>query len=149
MILETPTSFPKSTTSGSSGPIPDASMIADCPRWRISFTSVRCEFVGNGTGNTCSHDLALESPVVQILQIAAEDSEHEFHSEILQDREIQQCLRDRRLREQACLDEDAEDLPPELGNILKNGSQITFLDHAAMLSTNFKFQISNFVATPL
>lgn len=97
-----------------------------------------CDFFGgaaaDGCGDAGGHDFALKGPVVEFFEVAAEDSEDEFYAEIFEDGEVEEGFCDGGLWEEVCLDEDAEDFPPELGDVLEDGTQVTFLDHGGEVS---------------
>ncbi len=84
--------------------------------------------------NPRGHDFTLQSPVEQVLEVATQYAEHELHAEIFQNREVEQSLSHRRLRQQASLDQNKKHLPPELGNILENLPDIARLRHNAFLA---------------
>ena len=133
MIFATPMRSAKSTTGGSSGPVAEASMIADWPRARISSASFDRQRIGDRAGNAGRHDLALQRPIVEVLQIAAEHAEHQLHAEVFEHGEIQQGFRHRGFRQEPGLDEHEKNLPAELGNILEDLPDITLLRHGLFL----------------
>ena len=75
------------------------------------------------------HDLALERPIVEVLQIAAEDAEHQLDAEVFQHREIEQRFRQRGLWQDSGLDEHEENFPAELRDVLQDLAEVVLLAH--------------------
>ena len=90
--------------------------------------------IRNRSGNSRSHDLALEGPIIQILKIPPQNPQDQFHPQVLQNRQIQQCFGKRRLRQKPCLNQYEKHLSPKLGDILQNFSHVTGLRHNAFLA---------------
>jgi membrane protease YdiL (CAAX protease family) len=90
--------------------------------------------VGDRGFDACGHDFALEGPIVEVLEVAAEDAEDEFDAEVLEHGEIEQGFGDGGFGEDPGLDEDAEDFAAELRDVLENGAEVTMRGHGGFLA---------------
>lgn len=90
--------------------------------------------VGDGGWDASGHDFALECPVVEVLEVAAEDAEDEFHAEVFEDGEVEECFRDGGFGEESGFDEDEEGFSAELRDVLEDGAEVTWVVHGVVLS---------------